>query len=88
MRIAVRDHGIGIAPEALERIFERFERAVSSRRYGGLGLGLFLTRQLAESHGGTIHVQSRPGQGSTFELRLPVGQQPVAGEVAEHLSPV
>jgi signal transduction histidine kinase len=82
VRIAVRDHGIGIAPEALERIFERFERAVSSREYGGLGLGLFLTRQIAESHGGMIHVESHAGDGSTFELQLPVGEQPVAEEEA------
>ncbi|WP_407736090.1 MASE1 domain-containing protein [Hyalangium sp.] len=82
VRIAVRDEGIGIAPEALERIFERFERAVSSRRYGGLGLGLFLTRQIAESHGGTIHVESTPGTGATFVLQLPVGQQPQAEQEA------
>lgn len=86
--IAVRDHGIGIAPQALERIFERFERAVSSRRYGGLGLGLFLSRQIAESHGGTIHVESRPGQGSTFVLQLPLGTQPVAAEEPAHPVPV
>jgi signal transduction histidine kinase len=85
VRIAVKDHGIGIAPEALERIFERFERAVSSRRYGGLGLGLFLTRQIAESHGGTIHVESAPGTGATFVLLLPVGHQPQADrEAAAH----
>ncbi|WNG55018.1 hypothetical protein F0U59_09705 [Archangium gephyra] len=84
VRIAVRDHGIGIAPEALERIFERFERAVSSRRYGGLGLGLFLARQIAESHGGAIHVESRPGEGSSFVLLLPPGQRPGAGEATEH----
>ncbi|HEY0095934.1 MAG TPA: sensor histidine kinase [Archangium sp.] len=81
VRLAVRDYGIGIAPEALERIFERFERAVSSREYGGLGLGLFLTRRIAESHGGTIHVESHPGRGTTFELRLPAGVRPVTGEV-------
>lgn len=52
VRIAVRDHGIDIAAEALDRIFERFERAVSSREYGGLGLGLYLTRRIAASHGG------------------------------------
>ncbi len=84
VRLAVRDHGIGIAPEALERIFERFERAVSSRRYGGLGLGLFLTRWIVESHGGTIHVESHPGAGSTFVLQLPAGAQPVAGDDSLH----
>ena len=87
VRITVKDHGIGIAPEALERIFERFERAVSSSKYGGLGLGLFLTRQIAESHGGTIHVESRPGEGATFVLHLPVRQHPEAGPVASHSLP-
>jgi signal transduction histidine kinase len=84
VRIAVEDQGIGIAPEALERIFERFERAVSSRRYGGLGLGLFLTRRIAESHGGTIHVESTPGKGATFVMQLPMGQQPEAEQEAAH----
>jgi signal transduction histidine kinase/integral membrane sensor domain MASE1 len=87
VRLSVRDHGIGIPPEALEHIFERFKRAVSSRRYGGLGLGLFLTRQIAESHGGTIHVESPPGEGSTFVLRLPVGARPVLEEEATHSAP-
>ncbi|QSQ24234.1 MASE1 domain-containing protein [Pyxidicoccus parkwayensis] len=84
VHLAVRDHGIGIAPGALERIFERFERAVSSRRYGGLGLGLFLTRWIAESHGGTIHVESQPGEGSTFVLQLPMGMQPPGGGGPAH----
>ncbi|HYI02387.1 MASE1 domain-containing protein [Hyalangium sp.] len=87
IRIAVTDHGIGIAPEALERIFERFERVVSSRRYGGLGLGLFLARQIAESHGGTIHVESHPGEGSTFVLQLPARQQPEAEAATGHPPP-
>ena len=69
--IEVRDQGIGIAPEDLERIFGRFERAVPSRNYGGLGLGLYISRQLAEAHGGSIEVQSRPGEGATFTVRLP-----------------
>ncbi|MDY7227471.1 MASE1 domain-containing protein [Hyalangium rubrum] len=80
VRITVQDHGIGIAPEALERIFERFERAVSSREYGGLGLGLFLARQIAESHGGEIHVQSQPGEGAAFILELPLGPRPARRE--------
>lgn len=83
VRIAVTDHGIGIEPEALERIFDRFERAVSSNRYGGLGLGLFLARQIVESHGGSIHVESYPGAGATFVLQLPVRQQPSAEVKAE-----
>jgi signal transduction histidine kinase len=70
-RLVVEDQGIGVSPEALERIFGRFERAVPSQEYGGLGLGLFLTRQIVEAHGGTIHATSRPGEGATFSLELP-----------------
>ncbi|HEX8440418.1 MASE1 domain-containing protein [Archangium sp.] len=75
-RLLVRDHGIGVDPEALERIFGRFERAVSVREYGGLGLGLFLTRQIVEAHGGTIQAISQPGQGATFLLELPASPHP------------
>ncbi|WP_163990152.1 ATP-binding protein [Pyxidicoccus caerfyrddinensis] len=71
VRIVVEDSGIGIAPEHLSRIFERFGRAVSERHYGGLGLGLYITRQIVESHGGEVHVHSTPGQGSRFEVVLP-----------------
>jgi signal transduction histidine kinase len=70
--LAVRDEGIGIAPEHLSRIFERFARAVSERNYGGLGLGLYISRTLVEAMGGEIRVQSTPGQGATFTVRLPV----------------
>jgi PAS domain S-box-containing protein len=70
--ISVVDRGIGIEPEHVARIFERFERAVPSRNFGGLGLGLWLSRQIALAHGGTIDVSSRVGQGSTFRLTLPV----------------
>ncbi|WP_245682866.1 PAS domain-containing sensor histidine kinase [Archangium gephyra] len=69
--VRVRDRGIGIAPEDQERIFERFERAVSERHYGGLGLGLWISRRIAMRFGGTLTVRSRLGEGSTFELRLP-----------------
>jgi len=72
--IEVEDSGIGIAQEDLERIFGKFQQADSAgaRRAKGTGLGLPITRQLAELHGGTILVQSQLGQGSTFTLRLPV----------------
>lgn len=70
-RIEVEDHGIGIAPEDQERIFGRFERAVSGRHHAGLGLGLWIARCLVEAHGGTIRVRSAPGQGSTFTVDLP-----------------
>ncbi|QRK11674.1 MASE1 domain-containing protein [Archangium violaceum] len=75
-RLVVTDHGIGMKPEALERIFGRFERAVSSREYGGLGLGLFLTRQIVEAHGGSIQAQGLPGEGATFILELPTSPSP------------
>ncbi|MCY1036766.1 HAMP domain-containing sensor histidine kinase [Corallococcus sp. BB11-1] len=75
-RLTVKDHGIGIAPEDLARIFERFERAVSDRHYGGLGLGLYITRQIVEAFGGKVRATSEPGQGSTFILELPRGDIP------------
>jgi signal transduction histidine kinase/DNA-binding response OmpR family regulator len=73
LQLTVRDHGIGIPPEYLFRIFNRFERAVSTRHYGGLGLGLYITRRIVEAHGGTIHVDSAPGAGAAFTINLPVG---------------
>ncbi len=69
--VEVRDHGIGIPPDQQARIFERFERAVAARAYGGLGLGLWITRQIVESAGGWVRVQSRPGEGATFTVWLP-----------------
>lgn len=70
-RLAIRDRGIGIAAPDQTRIFERFERAVSMRHYGGLGLGLWISREVVEAMGGTIRVTSQPGQGSTFTVELP-----------------
>jgi signal transduction histidine kinase len=70
VRLVVRDHGIGIAPEDQRRIFERFERA-ASRNFGGLGLGLYIARQIVEAHGGSIHVSSELGVGSSFTVELP-----------------
>ena len=71
VRLTVRDHGIGIALDQQGRIFERFERAVSGRHFGGLGLGLYIVRQIVNAHGGEIRVESRPGEGSTFTVVLP-----------------
>lgn len=70
-KIAIEDHGIGIPVEVQARIFERFERAVSSRHYGGLGLGLWIARNIVEAHGGHMSVQSRPRAGATFTVELP-----------------
>ena len=62
------DRGIGISPDDVDRIFARFERAVSMRHYGGLGLGLYVTRNIVEAHGGSIYVSSSPNEGSTFTV--------------------
>jgi len=70
-RLTVRDHGIGIPPEDKERIFGRFERAVSERHYGGFGLGLWITHQIVRAHGGQIAVTTAPGAGSAFTVELP-----------------
>jgi len=71
VQLQVIDQGIGIAPEDRERIFERLERAVDSRHYGGLGLGLWIARQSAEALGGHITIESELGKGSTFTVELP-----------------
>lgn len=71
LRLDVRDEGEGIAPADQARIFERFERATPERHAGGLGLGLWLVRAIAEAHGGSVRVQSQPSRGSCFTLDLP-----------------
>jgi predicted ATPase/signal transduction histidine kinase len=71
-RLVVKDAGIGISPQLQARIFDRFQRAVSSEHYGGLGLGLYISRRIVEAHGGSIRVESRPDAGSTFTVELPV----------------
>jgi PAS domain S-box-containing protein len=70
--LIVRDRGMGIAKENHSRIFERFERAVSANEISGLGLGLFIVRQILEVHGGTISVESELGKGSSFRVKLPI----------------
>ncbi|MFL5353222.1 ATP-binding protein [Archangium sp.] len=71
-RLDVVDHGMGVKPEHRARIFNRFERAVSVRHYGGLGLGLWVSRQVVEAHGGAISVTDTPGGGATFTVELPL----------------
>ncbi|MCA1245282.1 hybrid sensor histidine kinase/response regulator [Massilia sp. MS-15] len=75
--IHVRDEGKGISPNDLERIFEPYERGARNGEPKGLGLGLYISRQLALSHGGELRVTSRPGEGSTFTLVLPTCEQTV-----------
>ncbi|MDY7226201.1 GAF domain-containing protein [Hyalangium rubrum] len=74
VRLTLQDGGIGIAAEDLTRLFNRFERAVSERNYGGFGLGLWIARQSVEAMGGHIHVTSELGVGSTFTVELPRAQ--------------
>jgi PAS domain S-box-containing protein len=74
---SVCDRGIGIPADELNLVFERFHRGrqVSSTNYGGLGLGLYITRQIIERHGGSIWVESREGHGTTFFFSLPVAEE-------------
>ncbi len=77
--IAVRDYGIGISAEHRQRIFERFYRVPSAenQRVPGAGLGLTLVAHIAKAHGGEVLVESQPGAGSSFSLRLPLSQPEV-----------
>ncbi len=69
--IAVHDQGIGIAPDDLPHIFDRFYRVGHMRRAEGTGLGLYITKRLVEAHGGRIWAESEEGKGSTFSFTLP-----------------
>jgi signal transduction histidine kinase len=71
-RLTVADGGIGIAADDVQRIFARFERAAPARNFSGMGLGLYITRQAVEAHGGRITVTSQPGRGATFIVDLPL----------------
>jgi PAS domain S-box-containing protein len=70
--LVVNDHGIGIAPDDLARIFERFERTSASKNYGGLGLGLYITRQIVEQHRGSIRAENQPQGGARFIIEIPL----------------
>jgi PAS domain S-box-containing protein len=76
--LVVRDQGPGIPPETREKIFDRFEQGALSRKVGGLGLGLYIVRQIVEAHGGSVRVESESGHGSSFIVRLPL-RPPRAG---------
>jgi signal transduction histidine kinase len=72
-QMTVRDHGIGIAPEDHERVFEQFERTDDSRKHApGLGLGLYITREIVRSHGGEVGLKSAQGEGAEFRVTLPL----------------
>ena len=74
--VEVADTGMGMAPEVRQRIFEKFYRGPEARNVAarGLGLGLTLVRQLVAAHGGSVEVESVPGEGSTFRVRLPLAE--------------
>jgi signal transduction histidine kinase len=73
--LQVRDDGPGITEHQMPRLFERFERADSSRNYGGMGLGLYVAREIAQAHGGTIAANNLPAGGASFTVRLPLDPQ-------------
>ena len=72
--VEVRDSGIGISPDQLKSLFQKFEQAdvTTTRRFGGTGLGLAICRELAQLMGGDIEARSKPGEGATFTVRLPL----------------
>ena len=72
--VQVIDHGIGIPEQAMPHLFERFYRAKDSMARGGAGLGLYISKQIIEAHGGRIWAESQPGKGSTFSFTLPLNQ--------------
>src|SRR6185312_8137807 len=74
--IEVGDHGPGVPPADLERIFERFERAAPGRNHGGLGLGLYVSREIVRAHSGSINGRNLPEGGACFTVRLPIGSAP------------
>lgn len=84
--LAVHDTGIGIAPQDQARVFEAFAQAdgSSSRRFGGTGLGVTLARRLAERMGGSLTLQSTPGQGSVFRVLLPLADAAGSTAAAQH----
>lgn len=72
--VVVEDQGVGVPPEKQERIFERFERATDDPAVSGLGLGLFISKQIVEAHNGRIFIESLPGKGSSFIVKFPLLQ--------------
>jgi signal transduction histidine kinase len=77
VELTVRDTGVGIPPEAVSRIFDRFYQADGSatRRHGGTGLGLAIVKHILDAHGAAVTVESTPGTGTVFRIRLPIAGQ-------------
>ena len=86
LRLEIADQGIGITRDRIDRIFERFYRAHDDRGLAGLGLGLYITRQIVQQHGGDIEVTSEPGHGSTFTVTVPRTMAEVAPPTNERAS--
>ncbi len=80
LRLAVADEGLGIPADRVEHVFERFYRGHQEQGLGGLGLGLYIAREIVERHGGVIDVRSTPDRGSTFTVRLPITSAMAATE--------
>lgn len=74
-KVSVRDYGPGIALDSQDRIFERFERGATGSKVSGMGVGLYICREIATAHGGSVTVQSELAQGSVFTLTLPIRQR-------------
>jgi light-regulated signal transduction histidine kinase (bacteriophytochrome) len=87
MVLAVADNGIGFKTKFAERIFQPFRRLHGQGRYAGTGMGLAIVRKIAERHGGEVRVDSRLGEGSTFEVVLPCLQGPYAARMAGEARP-
>ncbi|MFQ3616029.1 MAG: PAS domain S-box protein [Cyanobacteriota bacterium] len=83
IRFTIQDDGVGMAPETCDRLFTRYSRGPNSRHSTGVGLGLYLARQIITAHGGQIGVTSTPGSGATFWLTLPLAIPPGANPTPE-----
>ena len=75
--IDFRDTGVGIPPDEIDKIFDRFYRASTAATIGGTGLGLSIVKSIAEAHGGSVSVSSEVGVGTTFRVSIPMSQEPL-----------